>query len=454
MADVIYEYHVSGTSTFAEVTTYSTPEIRCAMSFTPQEDYTLNAIRTRIKRIGTPGLVYFEIYATADNIPVGVALQTTERNGNTFSTATSGAISTTTLSTPINLTSGVTYALVLRVPNGDLNNKLYWFGDTTDDYSRGDASVYYKDVDDWGGNWSTVTDGWYPLPDTQRNWPGWNIHDFDFQTWGTSGSLPSKATTPTPANNATEVDFSGLQLSWVNGGGADTYNVYIGPTGNLTQVSSTQAGLTYTTTLAELESIFGSDPIDQKIYWRIDSTNENGTTTGDEWNFDARPAKATTPSPTNAYTDNILNQETISWVDGGGADSYDIYFGTESGNLALFGSEITDILFTIAGVSGGSPLDYYITYYWRIDSVNEFGTTTGDEWSFATIRLDPPTVTYDYGGQYYYQLLAQADGSYGDHPPTGVENVDYVVVAFQPNFINTFRRLVAATKNSIYYEEI
>jgi hypothetical protein len=35
-------------------------------------------------------------------------------------------------------------------------------------------------------------------------------------------------------------------------------------------------------------------------------------------------------------------------------------------------------------------LNYFTTYYWRIDAKNPGGTTTGDEWSFSTKRSPPP----------------------------------------------------------------
>ena len=136
-------------------------------------------------------------------------------------------------------------------------------------------------------------------------------------------ALPSKPTTPTPANDATEVDFTGFQLSWVDGGGATSYDVYIGTSGSLTLVSDGQAGTTYTTTLAELQTIFAATPINQVIYWRVDAVNAVGTTTGDEWNFDARPAKVTTPYPA-ALATGIRLYPTYTWAASTVATSYNL----------------------------------------------------------------------------------------------------------------------------------
>jgi hypothetical protein len=90
----------------------------------------------------------------------------------------------------------------------------------------------------------------------------------------------------------------------------------------------------------------------------------------------AAPSKATTPDPADNETD-VATDQTLSWVDGGGATSYDVYFGTESGSLDSIGNQ--------AGTTyDPGELDPETEYFWRIDSVNDGGTTTGDEWSFTT----------------------------------------------------------------------
>lgn len=94
-----------------------------------------------------------------------------------------------------------------------------------------------------------------------------------------TSTLPTKAENPTPADEATNVDFFALGLSWDDGGGADTFDVYMGPVGALVLVSSAQAETTFT---VDTEDI----PWGETIYWRIDSTNGEGTTTGDTWSFD------------------------------------------------------------------------------------------------------------------------------------------------------------------------
>jgi len=184
---------------------------------------------------------------------------------------------------------------------------------------------------------------------------------------------------------------------------------------------------------------FPPDPV--KIYWRVKTTNEWGTTWGPIWSFDvalALPEKAITPGPTHENTSVTLDQNDITWVDGGlgmsnEATAFSVYYGRESGDLTLVSSGQAaggaTNAFVIWDLLYGSPFDYAITRYWRIDSTNEAGTTTGDEWSFTTITFDPPAPS-----------PSDPDG---DFPP------DYT---FDPNFIRTKNRLVLAAGHQVWYE--
>jgi hypothetical protein len=101
------------------------------------------------------------------------------------------------------------------------------------------------------------------------------------------------------------------------------------------------------------------------------------------------PSKATTPGPATGAKD-VAADQTLSWVDGGGADSYEVYFGTNPSPSDFKGNQ--------AGVTYDPPsdLDAMKTYYWRIDSKNVGGTTTGDVWTFRTVRAsDKTTYRYD-----------------------------------------------------------
>mgnify|MGYP003620220789 FL=1 len=89
------------------------------------------------------------------------------------------------------------------------------------------------------------------------------------------------------------------------------------------------------------------------------------------------PAKVTSITPANGAVNQQLDIY-LSWAKPSMARRYDVYFGSTAGTIALVSEDQT----ARAYVPTGLALDS--TYYFRIDSVNEFGTTTGDVCSFST----------------------------------------------------------------------
>lgn len=144
------------------------------------------------------------------------------------------------------------------------------------------------------------------------------------------------------------------------------------------------------------------------------------------------PSKATNPTPANAADDITLDQASISWEDGGGATSYNVYYGENEAGLTLVSAGQAGTSFTLTGIDYGSPFDYVISRTWRIDSINDAGTTTGDVWTFTTISFDPPLPT---------GVTLDAEGE-----PTGTPTGENVIL--------TVKRLVAAAENAFFYEDV
>jgi hypothetical protein len=92
------------------------------------------------------------------------------------------------------------------------------------------------------------------------------------------------------------------------------------------------------------------------------------------------PGQASSPSPASGAT-KVSRSVILSWTAGAGADSHDVYFGT---NPSPGPSEFQD---NQAGTTfDPGYLAKNTWYYWRIDEVNAGGTTTGVVWSFKSGR--------------------------------------------------------------------
>lgn len=402
--------------------------------------------------------------------PSGVDLASGTTNGNTLPEFPAFEEREISLSSSASLTGGVQYAIVLKASDADGGSNIFWARkavgtkaggshmrtdnegsiwvdlDPVDAWFQTFFNTTYRDqyapttdgvqFDIYGTIWGAQTYTAFGSYDINKvklklsKWPGGSPGTLTVSIQAT-GAVPSKPINPTPANDATEVDFTGFTLSWEDGGGADSYNVYIGTSGSKTLVSEEQAGTSYVTTLEELEDIFNASPINQKIYWRIDAVNTEDTTTGDDWNFDARPGAVTVPTPANEANDITLDGYSSTWEAGTNANSYDLYFGTLSGFTTYVGST-SGLTFDL---NSGNTLKYKRFYYWIITSVNDFGNTDSIEFTFTTIGLDPPLPD---GLSFTGDPEDENNGISGT--PTGLNNMI------------TVRKIVACAENTFYYE--
>jgi hypothetical protein len=120
------------------------------------------------------------------------------------------------------------------------------------------------------------------------------------------------------------------------------------------------------------------------------------------------------------------------------ATTYRLYYGTDPAHLAFVVGGITDLFASPPGV----PMHYGTQYYWRVDAVNEYGTTTGDVWSFTTLGYDPPQSSMRY----------KTDGSL---VPLGTPYDESTMYFTGENFASGgIGRLVAAANGAIWYEEV
>ena len=95
------------------------------------------------------------------------------------------------------------------------------------------------------------------------------------------------------------------------------------------------------------------------------------------WSFitEVKPAqKAANPKPADGAT-NVDILVDLLWSEAPGATSYVVYFGTNPS---------PDLIGEQSGTLHDVSLEHNTTYYWRVDTKNDGGTTEGDVWSFTT----------------------------------------------------------------------
>ena len=95
-----------------------------------------------------------------------------------------------------------------------------------------------------------------------------------------------------------------------------------------------------------------------------------------------QPGQASNPEPEDDAT-YVSKTADLSWTAGDEATSYDVYFGTTTGPGTDQGNQ-TSAAFDPGTMAGST------SYYWRIDSVNDWGKTAGKVWSFTTEMPPPP----------------------------------------------------------------
>ncbi len=124
------------------------------------------------------------------------------------------------------------------------------------------------------------------------------------------------------------------------------------------------------------------------------------------------PNPAWNPNPEN--TSHYASTATdLYWSNGGGAVSYDVFFGTDNppSNI-LNGEHVTSSSFTSL-----LPLDFSTEYFWKVNATNDYGTTEGSVWSFTTTPpADEDFETGDFNA-YNWTFGGNADWTIDNNNP-------------------------------------
>ena len=213
---------------------------------------------------------------------------------------------------------------------------------------------------------------------------------------------------PTPTDTATDVDPQIAALTWECDGTPDGYYVYFG-----TLSPTLRAHVT--------EKSWSPDfilDLSTTYTWKVVAIYGETEETSPEWTFETRDisfylSPPINPTPDIDATGVPVRTAALTWENGGGATSYDVYF--REGTTGDFTKLTTTS--TAALTKAVSGLKYTTTYTWRVDAHNQWGTVAGTEWAFTVFALIPPL-------------------------PTG------------QNAMATVRRLVAVANNAFWYESI
>ena len=134
-------------------------------SFTPRVAHTVEAVKLRLYRVGSPGTVTVSIKATdVDDHPTGEDLASGTTDGDTLPDDYSGEWREISLGAGAALEADTKYAIVVRALLGDVNNYVRWRWSGAAPYPRGS----HEFSSDGGGTWET---------DAGR--------DMMFEEWGT-----------------------------------------------------------------------------------------------------------------------------------------------------------------------------------------------------------------------------------------------------------------------------
>ncbi len=195
---------------------------------------------------------------------------------------------------------------------------------------------------------------------------------------------PKTAYYPDPADGAGSIDPD-VELSWTAGFGAKLHYAYFGD--NFDDVNNAAGGLPQGTTTYTP----GTLKFAKTYYWRVDEFDAIETYKGDVWSFTTEGGVGS-PDPANGAVD-VEHTPVLTWSPGFYSASHQVYFGTDK--EVVRNADTSSPEYKGTGDLGSESyepekLEWNITYYWRIDEVNNVNPDspwTGNVWSFTTANF-------------------------------------------------------------------
>jgi endo-beta-N-acetylglucosaminidase D len=209
---------------------------------------------------------------------------------------------------------------------------------------------------------------------------GYEIKIGRLSIYNGSIDIPNPPTNLYIENKVNETDFVTLRLRW----GHSTSEVYYYNVFRKNQDNS----LTYlggTANNAYFVPFVKFEQGDSAVTILVQTIgNEFGESSFAETSFEwfSPPGMASNPSPADGDS-GVVRNVALEWTPGNGATSSDVYLGIT--NPPPFITNVSTNYYH------STMLDANTTYYWRIDSKNQYYTTEGYVWSFKTGTSMPDT---------------------------------------------------------------
>lgn len=143
-------------------------------TFTPGITHLLGSVKLKLFRVGSPGTITVSIRATSAGKPTGGDLCSGTIDSAVITEDTNGEWYEITLGDGYQVAADTQYAIVVRAPSGDVDNKLSLLADTSSPTYTGGTHV---DSSDSGADWNTYSGV-----------------DLLFEEWGTGPPSPTTVT--------------------------------------------------------------------------------------------------------------------------------------------------------------------------------------------------------------------------------------------------------------------
>lgn len=201
---------------------------------------------------------------------------------------------------------------------------------------------------------------------------------------------------PTPSIGETGVALD-VTLAWEGVVGASDFRVHFGD--DLDAITDADA----TTGGAETGEETSFTPDDALVpgetyFWRVDARIEGVTIKGPVWSFQTEVEEAPTPpgavsgpTPEQGAVEVAVDLSELSWAAGEGAQTYTVFLSQALGEVVAGDTDARiseDQAETSVALTG--TLEEGASYFWRVDAVNESGTTEGPVWTFETTAPAKP----------------------------------------------------------------